>query len=71
MEINELRYKGFHTQVHYEQESNTYYGVLEGIKDLVTWESTEEDFFFIYTAFVEAVDDYLEFCDELGCKNND
>lgn len=66
MNINKLQYKGFFTTVNYEAETNTFYGKLEGIKDLVTWESKEEDFFFIYTAFAEAVDDYLEFCNEVG-----
>lgn len=65
MEINSLSYKGFTTWVNYDSETHTYYGKLDGIKDLVTWESTEEDFFFIYTAFVKAVDDYIEFCDYL------
>lgn len=68
MKTNELQYKGFFTTVNYEAETNTFYGKLEGIKDLVTWESEEEDFFFIYTAFAEAVDDYLEFCNEVGAK---
>lgn len=71
MNINELRYKGFVTTVNYEVETNTFYGKLEGIKDLVTWETENEDFFFIYTAFVEAVDDYLDFCDTVGVKKMD
>ena len=66
MRIDSFSYKGFSTCVNYDSETHTYYGKLEGIKDLITWESKEEDFFFIYTAFVEAVDDYIEFCNYLN-----
>lgn len=66
MIADSLGYKGFFTRVNYESETHTYYGKIEGIKDLVTWETESGDFFFIYTAFVEAVDDYIEFCDSLN-----
>ena len=67
---DEIWYKGFYTTIHFERETNTYYGKIEEIKDLVTWETESDDFLDLYIAFSDAVDDYLEFCDEVGCKNN-
>lgn len=68
MNLNELRYKGFRTQVHYEEDSNTYYGKIENIDDLVTFECEEDDEYAIMKAFRESVDDYIEFLDTLNQK---
>lgn len=63
MRTNSLNYKGFFTWVNYDSETHRYYGRIEGIKDLITWEAEEEPEIATYNAFVKAVDDYIKFCD--------
>lgn len=59
-----FEYKGCHTVIAYDAEDRVYHGKIEGIQDLVNFESdTEED---IETAFREAVDDCMAFCKETG-----
>ena len=61
---NVMSYKGYHTRVEYNAEDKTLYGKIEGISDLVTFEAEKcED---VEREFHEAVDDYLEFCEEVG-----
>lgn len=59
-----MEYKGYHAHVAYDYESRVLYGKIEGIKDLVDFyvEDTKK----AEEAFHEAVDDYLEFCREVG-----
>lgn len=61
-----LEYKGYHTKVVFDAESCTVRGKIEGIKDYVDFETSnlkeaEKE-------FRAAVDDYLEFCEELGVE---
>lgn len=58
------RYKGYCANAEYEEESKVWHGKIEGIKDLVTFES--ESAAEIENEFHAAVDDYLEFCKEVG-----
>lgn len=59
-----LEYKGYHTEMHFDEEDNIYYGIIENISDLISFHSdTKEDF---EKEFHISVDDYLEFCKELG-----
>ena len=58
-----LKYKGYHTRIEYDGESHVLYGKIEGVNDLVDFDS--EGIGEIEKAFHEAVDDYLEFCKEL------
>lgn len=61
---NILQYKGYFTKIEYSVEDRILYGKIEGIKDLVNFESESvED---IEQEFKNAVDDYLELCQELG-----
>lgn len=61
---NVLEYKGYQTKVEYDAESHVLYGKIEGIRDLVNFEAdTLQD---VERFFHEAVDDYLEFCKEVG-----
>jgi predicted HicB family RNase H-like nuclease len=55
-----LTWKDYDGSVHFCSEQEIFYGKLEGIDDLVTFEgrSVEE----LKTAFKEAVEDYLELC---------
>jgi len=59
-----LTYKDFIGSVHFSAEDKTFYGKIEGIDDLVTFEGKTVDI--LIKAFHEAVDDYIELCKEAG-----
>lgn len=61
---NVLEYKGYLTRIEYSVEDHVLYGKIEGIKDLVNFESDSIDQ--IEHEFHCAVDDYLQLCEELG-----
>ena len=61
---NVLEYKGYHTRIEFDSESLVVRGKIEGIKDFVDFESS--DLTSIEKEFHAAVDDYLEFCKEVG-----
>lgn len=54
-----LHYKGYDSKVFFSIEDKVYYGKIEEIPDLVDWECELWNLADIYTAFVEAVEDYL------------
>lgn len=64
--MNVLEYKGYHARIEFDSENFIIYGKIEGITDLVTFES--ESCKGIEEEFKIAVDDYLEFCKEVGKK---
>ncbi len=69
MKDNILEYKGYHTSITYDARAGRLRGVISGIDDHVDFSSdkTEE----IEQEFHMAVDEYLEFCKEVGkspCK---
>jgi predicted HicB family RNase H-like nuclease len=59
-----MEYNGYFGSVHYNDDDKVFYGKLEFICALVSYEGT--DVVSLRTAFEEAVDDYLEFCKETG-----
>jgi predicted HicB family RNase H-like nuclease len=59
-----LTYKEYMGSVHYCAEDEVFYGKIEGIEDLVSFEAQSVDA--LKTAFQESVEDYLELCQ----KNN-
>ena len=61
-----LEYKGYHTKIEFDSESWVLRGKIEGINDFINFESDNMDT--IEKEFHEAVDDYLEFCKEVGKK---
>lgn len=61
---NVMEYKGYHTKIEYDVEMRTLRGKIEGINDFVDFET--EDISNIEKEFHNAVDDYLEFCKEVG-----
>lgn len=61
---NVLEYKGYHTKIEFDSEALVLRGKIEGIKDLVNFEST--DISNVEEEFHAAVDEYLEFCKEVG-----
>jgi predicted HicB family RNase H-like nuclease len=59
-----LEYKGYYAGIHFSANDDVFFGKLIGINDLVSFEgdSVKE----LKEAFVEAVEDYLETCQEIG-----
>lgn len=64
MKQNLLRYKGYTTAIEFSAEDGMLFGKLDGIGDLVNFmgENAKE----VEQAFHEAVEDYLDFCREMG-----
>lgn len=61
---NIIEYKGYHAKIEFDSEDMLLRGKIEGINDLVTFEA--ENTSKIEHEFQSAVDDYLEFCKEVG-----
>ncbi len=63
-----LQYKNYLGSVQFSAEDEVFYGKIVGIEDLINFEgsSVKE----LKKSFHEAVDDYLETCEELGKKPN-
>ena len=59
-----MEYKGYHARIEFDVEDCTLHGKIEGINDLVTFESRNP--LSIKKEFEKAVDDYLKFCKEVG-----
>ena len=64
MTNNILEYKGYHTKIEFDSDEFVLRGKIEGINDLVDFEC--KDIKDLESEFHEAVDDYLEFCKEVG-----
>jgi len=61
---NILKYKEFIGSVHFDSEDEIFYGKIQGINDLVTFEgSTVQE---LKQSFHDAVEDYLDLCSELN-----
>lgn len=63
---NIFTYKGYTTRVEYSPEDGVLHGKVEGVSDLVNFESSSLDRTDVENAFHEAVDDYIAFCEEVG-----
>ena len=63
---NAMTYKGYFARIEYDDEDAIFVGHISGIKDIVGFhgESVAE----LRTAFEQAVDDYLDACEQLGQK---
>ena len=64
MNNNRLTYKGYFTEIHYSEEDKILFGKVEGISDIINFESESSKE--IEEEFHKAVDDYLKLCKELG-----
>ena len=64
MTNNILEYKEFIGSVNYSDDDECFYGKIEGINDLVTFEGTSVTA--LKKAFKDAVADYLALCKEAG-----
>ena len=64
---SQLEYKGYHANVEIDFEANEFYGELIGIRGLVNFMSdVNEGIPGIIREFHSAVDDYIDFCHEVG-----
>lgn len=61
-----MKYKGYFGQVTYDDEAKIFHGEVIGLKDVITFQGTTVEE--IGKAFRDSVDDYLEWCEELGEK---
>lgn len=61
---NILQYKGFWTKINYEEETSTFWGKLEDIEDLVSFESDTIEG--LKKEFRDSVDEHIEECEIIG-----
>ena len=61
-----MTYKGYYGSVHYNDEDRIFHGKIEFIRSLVCYEGVDVQS--LRKGFEEAVDDYLELCEE---ENNE
>jgi predicted HicB family RNase H-like nuclease len=59
-----IKHKGYLGTVHYNAEDRIFYGKIEFIRSLVSYEGRDADS--LEASFREAVEDYLATCAELG-----
>lgn len=55
-----IEYNGFLASIHFNSDDEIFFGKIEGIEDLVSFEG--ESVKHLKKAFKESVDDYLELC---------
>jgi len=63
---NMMKYKDYYGSVNFNDDDDVFYGRIEFIKALISYEGT--DVTSLRKAFQEAVDDYLLLCEESGEK---
>jgi predicted HicB family RNase H-like nuclease len=59
-----FEYKGYHTRIEFDYDSLSLFGKIEGIDDLILFESSDATK--IEEEFHSAVDNYLTLCKEVG-----
>jgi predicted HicB family RNase H-like nuclease len=59
-----LRHKDFIGSVHFSAEDDCFYGKIEGVDDLVTFEGCDVDE--LKRSFQEACEDYVRLCRQAG-----
>lgn len=59
-----MRYKGYTAEISEDPETGALYGKIAGIRDFVNFETSNPEE--VEKEFHAAVDDYLEFCEEVG-----
>lgn len=64
--MNTLSYKGFIGSVSFSEKDGVFFGKIEGIDSMVNFEG--ESVNELTNAFHEAVDDYLDYCKEMGIE---
>jgi predicted HicB family RNase H-like nuclease len=61
-----MRYKGYIGQVVYDDDAKVFQGHVIGLKDIITFQG--ETVHELEQAFKDSVNDYLQWCKELGEK---
>ena len=61
-----LSHKGYFGSIHYNPEDRIFYGKIEFIRALVSYEGKDAET--LEAAFAEAVEDYLATCSESGME---
>ena len=64
--MNTLTYKNYIGSVSFSSEDEVFYGKIEHINDMISFES--DNAHDLKKAFEEAVEDYIAFCKEKGVK---
>jgi len=59
-----IKYKEYLGTVHFSAEDEVFYGKIEGVEDLVSFEGSNVEE--LKEAFHEAVEDYIELCEATG-----
>jgi len=59
-----MEYKGYLAQIDYDDDVRVFHGEVINLKDVITFEGTCVDD--LRQAFIDSVEDYLEFCRERG-----
>jgi len=65
---NFITYKGYYGSVQFDSDQEIFYGKVEFIRDLITFEASNAKS--IILSFHDAVDDYLDSCNLLNKKPN-
>jgi len=61
-----MEYQGYFGSVNYNDEDAVFYGKLEYIRSLVSYEGHDVES--LKASFQEAVDDYLQLCEQIGIE---
>lgn len=61
-----MEYKGYKGSVHYSDEDELFHGKVKFIRSLLSYEGTDMES--LRKDFEEAVDDYLDYCNEEGIE---
>ena len=59
-----MNYKGYHGQVTYDEDAKLFHGEVVGLRDVITFQGKSVDE--LEQAFKDSIDEYLDFCKELG-----
>ena len=57
---NVMRYKGYWAKIQYSEEDNCFWGEIEGINDMITFEGSTVDE--LRKDFEDAIEHYIEHC---------
>ncbi len=63
---NLMEYKGYVGSVEFSESDGLFYGKVQGIKSLISYEGTDAKS--LVADFHDAIDDYLELCESEGNK---
>lgn len=61
---NFIHYKGYDASIEFSDEDSIFFGKVEGIRDLISFEGSDADS--LRKSFEASVDAYLEMCKEEG-----